>query len=183
VSHLWRVHVQGNIPAPFPDVVSWWTSAERTSELRAKLERRIGPRTKAVWTEGDNGPARWVQARWKLPGRSGEACWHLVRHEPQLVEGHPEPQLRLTSTLMTRSKTRRGKDMVSHASVETLLIERAESTEVRYQHAWTTTGASVFRQLLTRRALASVAKADVTDLMLRCEVAVAHRTQDTQSPP
>ena len=73
--------------------------------------------------------------------------------------------------------------MVSDASVETLLIGRADGTEVRYQQAWTTTGASIFRQLLSRRALASVAKADVTDLMLRCEAAVAHATQDSQSPP
>jgi hypothetical protein len=167
--------VRGNIPAPFADVVSWWTAAERASEMRSKLERRVGPKTTVVWSEGANGAARWVEAQWKIPGRTAGARWHLVRYEPQVMDGRGSQQLRLTSSLTTEHKTRRGRDVVTKAVVETLLLDRDARTEVRYEQAWKTTGASVVRQLRTRQALAAVAKADVADMMLRCEADVRAR--------
>lgn len=174
MAHRWHVRLRGNVPVPFNEAVSWWTDDERRSDLRRRVERRIGESAGVAWSEGETGADRWLEARWSVPSRALESLWRLVRHPPAIDTGPPS-QARLTASLTTEGSSPRGRRRATSSRIETVLIDRDQSTEVRLEHSWTSLGSSIWQQLLTRRALAAVAKADFVDLMLRCEADMRER--------
>jgi hypothetical protein len=102
--------------------------------MRSKLERRVGPKTHVAWTQGDDTAGRWIEARWKIPGRLTDVRWRFVRPAPHVLDAEP-PQVRLTRSLTTEHDNRRGKHVVSEGAVDTLLLDRGARTEVRFEQS------------------------------------------------